>query len=107
MFGKYYISKHALERYEQRTNESKQSVQKRILRDLNALRNKKIIHIGPIKHVFYKQPSGNIREFILKQDKKRKDTYIVTTIISRNPEQNEIAYRKRLKRKEEYEKEGI
>ena len=60
MFGKYYISKHALERYEQRTNESKQSVQKRILRDLNALRNKKIIHIGPNKKILSKR-----KDFIL------------------------------------------
>lgn len=105
MFGKYYITNHALQRYEQRTNESKQSVQKRIMRDLNAIRNKKIVNIGPIKHIFYEQPSGNVREFILKQDMDRKDVFIVTTIINRSAEKNKIAYEKRLRAKKEYEAE--
>lgn len=104
MVGNFVITKHALQRYEQRTNESKLSVQRRILRDLKALRNKKIVHIGPTKHVFYTQPNGNVREFILEESKTKKDTYYVTTIINRTPESSKIAYEKRLKCKEEYNK---
>lgn len=101
MLGKFIITNHALERYEQRTNESKTDVKQRIIRDLRALRNKKIIHIGSTKHVFYTQPSKNVREFIIEESKGK---LYVTTIINRSPEKSEKAYKKRLEQKEQYER---
>lgn len=104
MLGKFIVTNHALERYEQRTNESKTDVRQRIIRDLKALRNKKIIHIGSTKHVFYTQPSKNVREFIIEESNGK---LYVTTIINRSPEKSEKAYQKRLQQKEQYERNKL
>lgn len=101
MIGKFIITKHALERYEQRTNKSKQNTKHRMLRDLHATRNKKIVTIGKTTFIFYSQPSTNVREFIMEE---KKGKYIVTTVINRNRHDSEIAYRNRLKQKKEFEK---
>lgn len=101
MIGKYFITNHALERYETRTNKSKQDTRHRMLRDLHATRNKKIVTIGKTTHIFYSQPSTNVREFIMG---KKKGKYIVTTVINRNRHDSEIAYQNRLKQKKEFEK---
>ena len=101
MIGKYIITDHAVERYEQRTNKSKQNTKHRILRDLHATRNKKIVTIGKTTFIFYSQPSTNVREFIMEE---KNGKYIVTTIINRNRHDSEIAYQNRLKQKKEFEK---
>ena len=101
MIGKYFITNHALERYETRTNKSKQDTRHRMLRDLHATRNKKIVTIGKTTFIFYSQPSTNVREFIME---KKKGRYIVTTVINRNRRDSEIAYRNRLNQKKEFEK---
>ncbi len=101
MIGKFIITNHALERYEQRTNKSKQNTKHRMLRDLHATRNKKIVTIGKTTYIFYSQPSTNVREFIMEE---KKGKYIVTTVINRNRHDSEIAYRNRLKQKKEFEK---
>lgn len=101
MIGKYFITNHALERYETRTNKSKQDTRHRMLRDLHATRNKKIVTIGKTTYMFYTQPNTNVREFIME---KKGGRYVVTTIINRNRHDSEIAYQNRLKQKKEFEK---
>ena len=101
MIGKFIITNHALERYEQRTNKSKQNTKHRMLRDLHATRNKKIVTIGKTTFIFYSQPSTNVREFIMEE---KNGKYIVTTVINRNRHDSEIAYKNRLKQKKEFEK---
>ena len=101
MIGRYIITDHALERYENRTNKSKQNTRHRMLRDLHATRNKKLVYIGTTIYMFYTQPSTNVREFIME---KKGGKYIVTTIINRNRHDSEIAYQNRLKQKKEFEK---
>lgn len=101
MIGRYIITNHALQRYEERTNKSKQNTRHRMLRDLHATRNKKMVYIGNTVHTFYKQPNNNVREFVME---KKNNVYVVTTVINRNSEDSEAAYKNRLKQKEEYEK---
>ena len=100
MIGKFIITNHALERYEQRTNKSKQNTKHRILRDLNATRNKKIVTIGKTTFIFYSQQSTNVREFIMEE---KNGKYMVPTIIKSNSHDSEIAYKNRLKQKKEFE----
>ena len=100
MIGKYIITQHALERFDQRTNKSKQDTMKRMLRDLHATRGKKLVYIGDTTYMFYTQPNQNVREFILKS---RNGKYYVTTIINRNKEDSEIAYQNRLRQKKKFE----
>ena len=101
MIWRYIITDHAIQRYESRTNKSKQNTKHRMLRDLHATRNKKIVTIGNTTFMFYTQPSTNVREFIME---KKNGKYIVTTIINRNRHDSEIAYQNRLKQKKEFEK---
>lgn len=103
MFKKIICTKHAIQRYEQRTNKTKQDTVKRMIRDIKALRNKQIVKIGTSYHVFYKQPSKNVREFILTQDDKDKDVFHCVTVIARNPKASEHIYNKRLRQKRKYE----
>lgn len=103
MLGRYIITNHVMQRYEQRTNKVKQSTKSRIIRDLKALRNKRIVNIGRTKYIFYTQPNGTIREFVVEQGTKNPNNFYVTTVISRNHEESEVAYKKRLRQKEEYE----
>ena len=101
MKQQYILTDHAIQRYESRTNKSKQNTKHRMLRDLHATRNKKLVKINKILHVFYTQPSTNVREFIMEE---KNGKYIVTTVINRNRHDSEIAYRNRLKQKKEFEK---
>lgn len=101
---KYYITKHAIQRYQERTNEAKKPTIHRMLRDLHAMRNKKMVRIGNVKHIFYKQPNTNVREFIVVEKQNR---LVVTTIINRNSADSEVAYQNRLRKKKEYEKNKI
>ena len=101
MLGNYVITNHVLERYEQRTNKSKKDVRSRILRDLNRLGNKRIVYIGDYSYIFCRQPNSNVREFIVF---KKNGKHIVTTVINRSSEDSDLAYKNRLRQKEEYEK---
>ncbi len=100
MLGNYIISSHALERYEQRTNKSKKDVRSRMLRDLNRLGNKRMVYIGDYVYIFCRQPNHSVREFIVLR---KKDKYIVTTVINRNSEDSDLAYKNRMRQKEEFE----
>lgn len=100
MIGRYVITNHALQRYEQRTNKSKQNTKHRMLRDLHATRNKKMVYIGSTVHTFYRQPNNNVREFVME---KKNNVYVVTTVINRNAEDSELAYKNRLHQKKVYE----
>ena len=51
MLGRYIITNHAMQRYEQRTNKVKQSTKSRIIRDLKALRNKRIVIFAVSKRI--------------------------------------------------------
>lgn len=104
MFKKIICTNHSIQRYEQRTNKTKQSVIKRMIRDIKALRNKKIVKVGTTYYVFYKQPSNNVREFILEQDDKDSDKFYCITVINRDPKASSAVYKKRLKQKERYDK---
>lgn len=106
MFKKIICTNHSIQRYEQRTNKTKQNVIKRMIRDIKALRNKKIVKVGNTYYVFYKQPSNNVREFILEQDNNDKDKFYCITVINRQPESSDVVYDKRLKQKERYDKEN-
>lgn len=103
MFKKIVCTNHSIQRYEQRTNKTKQNVIKRMIRDIKALRNKKIVNVGSTYYVFYKQPSNNVREFILEQDNDDKNKFYCVTVINRRPEASNAVYKKRLKQKEIYE----
>lgn len=107
MFKKIICTNHSIQRYEQRTNKTKQSVIKRMIRDIKALRNKKIVKVGNTYYVFYKQPSNNVREFILEQDDNDKDKFYCVTVINRNSKSSEYIYNKRLRQKQKYESDGI
>ena len=107
MFKKIICTNHSIQRYEQRTNKTKQSVIKRMIRDIKALRNKKIVKVGNTYYVFYKQSSNNVREFILEQDDNDKDKFYCVTVINRNPKSSEYIYNKRLRQKQKYESDGI
>lgn len=92
---KFIITKHAMERYSERVNFNHNSVRKAILKDLKALKHKRIITIGDKKHVFFK----NYREFILKVDGEKE---ILVTVIKHRKDKKEEAIRKRQQEKEEY-----
>lgn len=93
---KYILTKHAMERYSERVNFNHKRIQDAMLKDLRALRNKRIVNIGSKKYVFMK----NYREFIIQKDG---DKEIVITVIKHKRDAKERALEKRLKEKEEYE----
>ena len=93
---KYILTRHAMERYSERVNFNHKRIQDAMLKDLRALRNKRIVNVGPNKYVFMK----NYREFIIQKDG---DKEIVITVIKHKRDAKEKALEKRLKEKEEYE----
>lgn len=93
---KYIITKHAMERYSERVNYNQKKVKDAIIKDLKALKNKRIINIKDKKYVFFK----NYREFIIKKDG---DKEILITVIKHKRDEKEKAIEKRLREKEEYE----
>ena len=101
MATQYILTEHALQRYEERTNKSKKNTRHRMLRDLHAMRNKKMVYIENTIYIFYRQPNNNVREFIVF---KKNNKHIVTTVINRNSEDSDLAYKNRLRQKKEYEK---
>ena len=93
---KYILTKHAMERYSERVNFNHKRIQDAMLKDLRALRNKRIVNVGDKKYVFMK----NYREFIIQKDGDRE---IVITVIKHKRDAKEKALEKRLKEKKEYE----
>lgn len=93
---KYIITKHAMERYSERVNFNQKKVKDAIIKDLKALKNKRIINVKDKKYIFFK----NYREFIIKKDG---DKEIVITVIKHKRDAKEKALEKRLREKEEYE----
>lgn len=93
---KFIITKHAMERYSDRINFNQKKVKDAIMKDLKALKNKKIITVANKKYVFYK----NYREFVIKQEG---DTEILITVIKHKRSTKQKAIEKRLREKEEYE----
>lgn len=94
--NKYIITKHAIERYVERTTVNTKEVRKSIMRDLKALKNKRIINVGDKQYVFYKHS----KEYILQ---KKGSNYILLTVIKHKRGDKEKAIEKRLKEKAEYE----
>lgn len=93
---KYIITKHAMERYSERVNFNQKKVKDAIIKDLRALKNKRIINVKDKKYIFFK----NYREFIIKKDG---DKEILITVIKHKRDEKEAAIRKRLEEKKEYE----
>ena len=93
---KYILTKHSMERYSERVNFNHKRIQDAMLKDLRALRNKRIVNVGPKKYIFMK----NYREFIIQKDG---DKEIVITVIKHKRDAKEKALEKRFKEKEEYE----
>lgn len=93
---KYILTKHAMERYSERVNFNHKRIQDAMMKDLRALRNKRIVNIGQKKYVFMK----NYREFVIQKDG---DKEIVVTVIKHKRDAKEKALEKRLKEKKEYE----
>lgn len=65
------------------------------MKDLKALKNKRIINIGDKKHIFYK----NYREFILQ---KKGNTEILVTVIKHKRSTKQQAIEKREQERQEY-----
>ena len=93
---KYILTHHAMERYSERVNFNHKRIQDAMMKDLRALRNKRIVNVEDKKYVFMK----NYREFIIQKDGDRE---IVITVIKHKRDAKERALQKRLKEKEEYE----
>ena len=70
----YIITKHAMERYAERINYNQKKTRDAIIKDLKALKNKRIINVGDKKYIFFK----NYREFILQ---KKGNKEILITVI--------------------------
>lgn len=94
--NKYILTDHAIERYVERTTVNTKEVKKSIMRDLKALKNKRIINVGDKQYVFYKHS----KEYILQ---KKGDNYILLTVIKHKRGDKEKAIDKRLREKAEYE----
>lgn len=93
---KYILTRHAMQRYSERVNFNHKRIQDAMLKDLRALRNKRIVNVGSKKYVFMK----NYREFVIQKDG---DKEIVITVIKHKRDAKERALEKRLKEKKEYE----
>lgn len=91
----YIITKHAMERYAERINYNQKKTRDAIMKDLKALKNKRIINIGDKKHIFYK----NYREFILQ---KKGNTEILVTVIKHKRSTKQQAIEKREQERQEY-----
>lgn len=94
--NKYIITNHAVDRYKERTTVNTKEVKKSIMRDLKALKNKRIINVGDKQYVFYKHS----KEYILQ---KKGNNYILLTVIKHKRGDKEKAIDKRLREKAEYE----
>lgn len=92
---KYIITDHAMERYAERINYNQKKTRDAIMKDLKALKNKRIINIGDKKHIFYK----NYREFILQ---KKSNTEILVTVIKHKRSTKQQAIEKREQERQEY-----
>lgn len=92
---KYIITDHAMERYAERINYNQKKTRDAIMKDLKALKNKRIINIGDKKHIFYK----NYREFILQ---KKGNTEILVTVIKHKRSTKQQAIEKREQERQEY-----
>lgn len=92
---KYIITDHAMQRYAERINYNQRKTRDAILKDLKALKNKRIINIGDKKHIFYK----NYREFILQ---KKGNTEVLVTVIKHKRSTKQQAIEKREQERQEY-----
>ncbi|WRW34196.1 hypothetical protein CF1_0136 [Staphylococcus phage CF1] len=92
---KYIITDHAMERYAERINYNQKKTRDAIMKDLKALKNKRIINIGDKKHIFYK----NYREFILQ---KKGNIEILVTVIKHKRSTKQQAIEKREQERQEY-----
>src|SRR5699024_5303132 len=81
--NKYILTDHAIERYVERTTVNTKEVKKSIMRDLKALKNKRIINVGDKQYVFYKHS----KEYILQ---KKGDNYILLTVIKHKRGMNKM-----------------
>ena len=92
---KNIITDHAMERYAERINYNQKKTRDAKMKDLKALKNKRMIIIGDKKHIFYK----NYREFILQ---KKGNTEILVTVIKHKRSTKQQAIEKREQERQEY-----
>lgn len=52
---KYILTHHAMQRYSERVNFNHKRIKDAMMKDLRALRNKRIVNIGQKKYVFMKK----------------------------------------------------
>lgn len=91
----YIITKHAMERYAERINYNQKKTRDAIIKDLKALKNKRIINVGDKKYIFFK----NYREFILQ---KKGNKEILITVIKHKRSTKQQAIEKRERERQEY-----
>lgn len=91
----YIITKHAMERYAERINYNQKRTRDAIIKDLKALKNKRIINVGDKKYIFFK----NYREFILQ---KKGNKEILITVIKHKRSTKQQAIEKRERERQEY-----
>lgn len=90
LLGKYYISDHALDRYDERVNMKKRAtIIESIKRDLRTLNIRNIIRKDNTTHIF----TRNYKEFIFTTNKK--GILCLKTIIKRNFTDNPKVIEKR------------
>ena len=91
----YIITKHAMERYAERINYNQKKTRDAIIKDLRAMKNKRIINVGDKKYIFFK----NYREFILQ---KKGNKEILITVIKHKRSTKQQAIEKRERERQEY-----
>lgn len=91
----YIITKHAMERYSERINYNQKKTRDAIMKDLRAMKNKRIINVGDKKYIFFK----NYREFILQ---KKGNKEILITVIKHKRSTKQQAIEKRERERQEY-----
>lgn len=91
----YIITKHAMERYAERINYNQKKTRDAIMKDLRAMKNKRIINVGDKKYIFFK----NYREFILQ---KKGNKEILITVIKHKRSTKQQAIEKRERERQEY-----
>ena len=84
-----------MERYAERINYNQKKTRDAIIKDLKALKNKRIINVGDKKYIFFK----NYREFILQ---KKGNKEILITVIKHKRSTKQQAIEKRERERQEY-----
>src|SRR5699024_235757 len=93
---RYILTHHAMQRYSERENFNHKRIKDDMMKDIRAVRNKRIDKVGDKRYVIMK----NYRECDIQKVGNKE---IVITIIKNKRDAKEKALEKRLREKEEYE----